>query len=43
VYIAYNYDRLGFPDSKTLRRELELEVRKCLLKEDVSLFTDAKD
>ena len=43
VYIAYNYERLGFPDSKSLRRDLELEVRKCLLKEDVSQFTNNKD
>ena len=35
VYIAYNYERLGFPDAKTFRRDLELEIRKCLLKEDI--------
>ena len=43
VYIAYNHERLGFPDSKTLRRELELEVRKCLLKEDINSLDSPKD
>ena len=44
VYIAYNHERLGFPDSKTLRRELELEVRKCLLREeDPTTLDNPKD
>ena len=35
AYIAYNYERLGFPDAKTLRADLEYEVMRCLLKQDM--------
>ena len=31
VYIAYNYERLGFPSNAVLRNDLEKEVQKCLL------------
>ena len=41
VYIAYNYQRLGFSSNYEFRQELELEVRRCLLKQDVDALAKA--
>ena len=32
VYIASNYERLGFPSKEVFRQEIEYEVKKCILK-----------
>lgn len=41
VYIAYNYERLGFPSNAALRNDLEKEVQKCLL--GVNVKDELKD
>ena len=35
IYIAYNFERLGFPSNKVLRQEIEYEVQKCILKKPI--------